>query len=183
MTTIVVIATGQSLSAEQVDLVHGNVLAGRCHAIAISNAYNLAPWASALVSNDRNWWLNNPKALRFAGRRFCSGRLPGVETLPFDVHFGSGVNSGLQGMRVARDVFKATLLVLLGFDMHGTHYFGKHPAPLQNTSASRFAAHIAQFRKWKGCDVVNCTPASALKQFRVSTLEHELAVAKETNAA
>jgi hypothetical protein len=183
MTTFVVIATGQSLTMEQVDLVHRNVLAGRCQAIAISNAYERAPWSAALISNDRNWWINHPKALKFAGRRFCAGRLSGVETLPFDLNFGSGVNSGLQGMRVARDVFKASRLLLLGFDMHGTHYFGRHPAPLQNTSVSRFAAHVAQFRKWKGCTVVNCTPGSALKQFPVSTLERELSCGEETNAA
>ena len=183
MTTFVVIATGQSLTAEQVDLVHREVLAGRCQAIAVSNAYQLAPWAAALVSNDRNWWNNHPKALRFAGRKFSSGRVAGVETLPFDVNFGSGVNSGLQGMRIARDVFKASRLLLLGFDMHGTHYFGRHPAPLQNTSSSRFAAHIAQFRKWVGSEVVNCTPKSALKQFRMSTIACELSIGEKTNAA
>jgi hypothetical protein len=174
MTMFVVIATGESLTPAQVSFVHEKFLAGLCNAVAVSNSYERAPWAAALVSNDRNWWVSHPQAAKFAGRKFCSARVRGLEHLPFDAKFGTGVNSGLQGMRVAI-LLGATRLALLGFDMHGSHYFGKHPAPLRNTTPQRFKAHIAQFRKWRACPVINCTPGSALKQFPFLPIEEALA--------
>ncbi len=44
---------------------------GRCHVIAVSDAYKLAPWADALVSQDRPWW--NYHRPEFAGRKFSGG--------------------------------------------------------------------------------------------------------------
>lgn len=174
MTRFVVIATGQSLTPEQVSFVHEKVTTGACRAVAVSDAYERAPWADALVSNDRAWWTAHPAAMQFAGRKFVSTRIFGLEYLPFDARFGTGVNSGLQGMRVAA-MLGASRIALIGFDMHGTHYFGPHKHGLANTSVQRFRAHIEQFRKWTKPDVVNCTPGSRLKQFPMSTLEAEFA--------
>ena len=72
--------------------------------------------------------------------------------------------------------------MLLGVDMHGTHYFGKHPEQdekgrklLRNTSPKKFEAHIKQFDKWRGPpEIVNCTPGSSLKRFRFSDIRTEL---------
>ncbi len=147
----------------------------RCRAVAVCDAYRLAPWADALVCWDRTWWRVHPEALQFAGRKFCGGKIPGGEPLPVSDEFPAGVNSGFQGMRIARSL-GARLIVLLGFDMHGSHYFGRHPSPLRNTTPARFAAHVAQFSSWRGgCDVVNCTPGSALTQFRSGDLAEILA--------
>jgi hypothetical protein len=99
---------------------------------------------------------------------------PGVERLEPTGEFNSGVNSGLQGMRVARDVFRATRIVLLGFDMHGTHYFGKHPDPLKNTTQARFVSFLKQFDGWRHGEVINCTPGSALKRFLMGELSEVL---------
>jgi len=74
-------------------------------------------------------------------------------------------------MGIAR-AMGASRILLLGFDMHGTHYFGRHVSPLHNTSAGGFKRHIGQFQLWRGgCDVVNCTPGSALTQFAFGRLE------------
>jgi hypothetical protein len=173
MTTFAVLATGPSMSQEVADYVRD-----KCRAVAVSDAYRLAPWADALVSNDRNWWIANPDAMKFAGRKFCGGRQHGTEHLSFDPAFGSGINSGLQGMRVAK-LLGASKILLLGFDMNsarGAHFFGRHPAPLRNTTPPRFRAHVSQFRKWRGPDVINCTPNSALKQFRFMSIEQALVV-------
>lgn len=172
MTTLAVLATGPSMSQAVADEVRD---AG-CRAVAVSDAYRLAPWADALVSHDAGWWNVHQDALQFQGRKFCSVPRRGTETLPVSPEFGHGCNSGLQGMRVARDLYGATRILLLGFDMHGTHFFGKHQEPLRNTSATRRREMLAQFGQWRGgCEVVNCTPGSALKQFRMSTIEEELA--------
>lgn len=164
MSTFVVLATGESLTGEQVEFVRQKRAQGICKAIAVSDAYKLAPWADALVSNDSAWWREHKDALKFVGRKFCGGAYQQLERLSADGNFSGGTNSGLQGMRAAQ-LMGATRILLLGFDMHGTHFFGKHQAPLRNTTANRFKVHIAQFRKWRGCPVINCSPGSALDQF------------------
>lgn len=164
--TWVILATGPSLRASDIERVRGV-----CRVAAVSNSYLLAPWADILVSNDRKWWEHNTDALKFKGHKFCSHELRGVEQ--FREHVALGRNSGLMAMCVAR-TFGAKKLILLGFDMHGEHFFGKHPEPLKNTTEKIFRTHIRQFDGFSGCDVVNCTPDSALLRFRFSTLDEEL---------
>lgn len=170
----VVIATGQSLTSQQVDRVRQYHERKECGAIAVSNAYQLTPWADALVSHDKNWWENHRDAEKFAGRKFAGSQIHGIERLDTTACFPSGCNSGLQAMRVAHEKFGATHIVLLGVDMRGTHYFGPHPHPLRNTTDKRFQAHIAQFSKWRGCPVTNCSPGSALTQFPMKDLDEVL---------
>jgi hypothetical protein len=148
---------------------------GRCKAVAVSDAYTLAPWADALVSNDAMWWKVHAAAVdTFPGRKFAGCRVPEIEALPVSPVFGLGSNSGLQGMRVAV-LLGATRILLLGFDMRGDHFFGKHPAPLRNTTTIRYQILRKQFDRWRGCPVINCTPGSALKQFPFMTFEEAMA--------
>lgn len=179
-----VLASGQSLTAEQVDLVRSARDSGLIDSvIAVSNVgIDLAPWADALVSHDRKWWMNNLSALDFAGQKFCRNTFRNVKV--FVPNPSNGCNSGYMAMQVARDAYKANKIFLLGFDMHGTHYFGPHPElkinnkvlshSLTNTQPHRFEFHIKQFEGWNGCDVVNCTHNSALKQFPLKTLGEAL---------
>lgn len=136
----------------------------RCRAVAVCDAYRLAPWAEALVCNDSAWWRVHADALEFKGRKFCGQAWRGTELLPMTARFPGGTNSGLQGLRVAA-MLGATRILLLGFDMHGTHFFGKHPAPLRNTTPAKFKSIGHQFRLWRGPPVLNCTPGSALTVF------------------
>lgn len=141
-------------------------LQGKSKVIAVSDAFRLAPWADALVSHDTAWWRENPEAKLFKGRKFCATDMSGTELIKGS-YIGSDLNSGLEGMRVA-SMLGASRILLLGFDMsakNGAHYFGRHKHPLVNTTSDRFAKHIEQFKKWKGCEVWNCTPGSALTQF------------------
>jgi hypothetical protein len=164
-----VLASGPSMSQEIADAVRW-----KCKVVAVADCYRLAPWADALVAHDRNWWREYPDALHFAGRKFCGWECDGTELLSFDVRLGTGLNSGLQGARVAA-MLGASRILLLGFDMHGAHFFGEHPAALPKTTPSRMQEHIRQFDRWRGPELVNCTAGSALTQFRMSTLEQELA--------
>lgn len=161
MTTFAVLATGSSMSQALADFVRDS----GCRAIAVSDAYLLAPWADGLVSNDQAWWKQHPEALKFAGRKFCGMGFSGTERFQWAVPCATSCNSGLQAMRVAHEMFKATRVLLLGFDMHGEHFFGRHPSSLQNTTPQKFAKHLAQFDRWRGCEVVNCTLGSSLKRF------------------
>lgn len=174
MTTWVVLATGPSMSQEVADYVRG-----RAKVIAVSDAWQLAPWAEVMVSTDAAWWNAHPEALEFAGEKYTAAptwrAIPGVQHIAPDGILNTGSNSGLLGCHVA---YKkgATKIVLCGFDMGGTHYFGPHPAGLVNTPPQRFCAFKKQFAAWKppGIDVVNCTPGSALLCYRLSNLKDEV---------
>jgi hypothetical protein len=168
VSTFAVLATGPSMSQAIADYVRD-----RCRAVAVCNAYTLAPWADALVCNDAVWWRAHPDALKFAGRKFCGQAWPGTELLARAVGFPPGSNSGYQGVRVA-GMLGATRILLCGFDMHGSHYFGAHPAPLRNSTPSKFKAMASQFRLWRGAPVLNCTPGSALKVFPMADLREVL---------
>lgn len=146
---------------------------GKCRAIAVSNAYELAPWADALVSNDAGWWRFHENAINFAGRKFCGVDYPDTEKVKFEGAVTMGSNSGLLAMHIAVNIFGAKRLLLCGFDMRGSHYFGPHPAPLKNTKPKRFDAFIEQFMFFRprGVEIVNCTPGSAITAYKRGELE------------
>lgn len=171
-----VLASGQSLTDYQVEHVRQarskGVLKGF---IAVSNVgLDLAPDADALVSHDGMWWARTPQAIEFKGDKYCRNQRPKLKM--FIPIIENGCNSGLMAMDIAHRVYRASKIVLLGFDMHGTHYFGPHPEGLKNSTNLQFERHIQQFKHWKGCAIVNCTPNSALKQFPYMDLKDEIRI-------
>lgn len=146
------------------------------HVVAVSDAYKLAPWADAMCSTDAKWWDYHPEAKKFAGLKFTASPdfrpVEGVERVPV----ASGTNSGLLGVMVAVSL-GAKRVLLCGFDMRGTHYFGKHPEPLKNTTDRRFEVLMRQFRAYRprGVKIINCTPGSALNVYPKKPLEDCLA--------
>lgn len=181
----VVIATGPSLTKDQVSSVKrwrqccgsgccGNPTeADDRRVIAVSDAYKLAPWADGLVSQDVAWWRHYPEALEFPGRKFTCNEHPGAERITNAGAITTGTNSGLLACHVAVSVYKATRVLLLGIDLQGTHYFGKHPEPLKNTTDARFSVMRTQFAQWshRGVEVINCSPDSALTCFPKGELD------------
>lgn len=167
MERFAILCTGPSLTQRQVDAVRG------LRVIAVSDAYRLAPWAEALVSADKAWWLHHRP--EFQGRRFSSLPFSGMETEQVP-GAAMGSNSGLLALRVAV-LLGARQVLLLGLDLGGTHFFGKHQAPLKNTKPERFEEFKRQFADYrpKGVDIVNCTPGSALTCYRMAELDAVLA--------
>jgi hypothetical protein len=153
-----VLATGPSLTPEQVVRVQH---------------LRLAPWAEALVSADRAWWKHHVPD--FAGRKFSAMPVHGIDTeqLPGVV---MGTNSGLLAVQVAVSL-GAKRVLLLGFDMGGTHFFGPHPEGLKNTKPHRFEQFKRQFADYRprGVEIINCTPGSALTCYPTATLDACLA--------
>ncbi len=166
MTTWAVLASGPSMSREVAESVRD------IPTVAVSNCYELAPWADVLVSNDRTWWVNNPKALDFDGERYCGLCIEtprGVTKFPGAI---SGGNSGLLALQVA--VSKgAKRILLFGIDLCGSHYFGDHPAPLKNPSQKRFEVFQKQFEFYKpaGVEIINCSPSSKLRAYPFGNAE------------
>jgi hypothetical protein len=167
-----VLATGPSMSQSVADQVRG-----RCKVVAVSDAYKLAPWADALVSSDAAWWKANPAAVEFNGPKWSAApdfrQVAGVERFP---SADNGSNSGLLACQVAVSMGAKTIL-LCGFDMRGSHFFGPHQSPLKNTQPARFEVFHRQFARFRprGVTVLNCTPGSALKHFQMADLEDALA--------
>lgn len=168
-----IVASGQSLRDAEIETLRlaraSGIIAG---IIAVSNVgIDKIPDADALVSHDSGWWISHPEALQFQGRKFSARAYS--RTTGFDSNkrgHKKGLNSGLMAMYIARDIYKADKLLLLGFDMHGTHYFGKHTRvyngkPLVNTDERKFKMHIEQFNQFKGCEVYNCNADSSLLIF------------------
>lgn len=169
MSRAFVLAPGPSMSPELAERVRGHGIV-----VAVGNAFELALWADALAANDRVWWQEHPEAMKFAGRKFCTKTISGVER-----HRGKGVNgdanSGMLGIDVALEVFKASEIVLLGFDFHGTHFFGRYTNGCSNTTPASRERHQRQMRTWRllhpKAAVVNCTEGSALKAFPMGNLD------------
>lgn len=160
MTTWAILATGPSMNQEVADAVRG-----RCKVMAVSDAYRLAPWADALCSTDGAWWRFHTEALEFAGLKFCTAPewKPVAGVTRAETNLGSGTNSGLLACDLAVRL-GATRLLLCGFDMGGTHFFGPHPLPLKNTAPHRFEIFKRQFAGFKPrkVEIFDCTPGGGL---------------------
>jgi hypothetical protein len=194
---VVVAASGPSLTPEVAKAVRGHP------AIAVNDAYRLLPFADVLYACDSSWWLAHKGAMDFKGERWSShgvaGRVrhndksevgprfrlnliegrdgEGFSTDPSAIHYGS--NSGFQAVNMAI-LWGATRIILVGFDMHGTHFFGTHPRGLRNTT--NFKNFIRAFdraatRLPAGVEILNATPGSALRCFPMVSLHDALPVA------
>jgi hypothetical protein len=77
--TVAVLGGGPSLVPEQVES-----LRGRCRAIAINRAFEIAPWADLLFGHDHQFWASYPAAFSFAGAKaMCQPPgLSGVVRIP-----------------------------------------------------------------------------------------------------
>jgi len=185
--TVVCLATGPSLTQEDVNAVRGRVDG----VVAISNAIDLAPWADVLYSCDGKWWkwregMPSYKGLKFSlkddSKKWAShgvqklkhtGRA-GLELSPDGLR--DGYNSGYQAINLAVHL-GAKRIVLLGYDMRGTHFFGQHPdrsVPSFSMCLPRFAGLVKPLADI-GVDIVNCTRKTALTCFRQAPLESVLA--------
>ncbi len=177
--TVVIIASGPSLTQADVDWVRG-----RARVIVINTSYQMAPWADILYACDSRWWRWHKGAPTFTGLKFAltkdSGRWPGVtvlgktgiegiETKPHALK--TGANSGYQALNLAVHL-GVSRAVLLGYDMH-TGYLGKehwhkdHPVkqPSPYGSFLRYFNTAVEPLKALGVEVINCTPKSSLKCF------------------
>jgi len=191
--TVVILASGESLTPLQCQQVlrwrkSAGAAARRC--IVVNTTFRRAPWADVLYACDAPWWrkyhaevdetfwgerwTQDKEATREFGVRWIeSRRAPGLGKTPGLIHQGG--NGGYQAINLAYQA-GASKIVLLGFDMHGTHWHGRYDNGLPNTSPHLFKTWIEGFSalagdlERMGVDVVNCTPGSALQCFVMASL-------------
>jgi len=178
--TVVVMASGPSLNAEDVDVVkQWRESEINRYVIVTNTTFQIAPWADALFFHDLKWW----KKYKDEVRRVFSGRM--VTVAPVNLHGvdwmrnwdGYG-NSGAAAIALAV-LAGASKVVLLGLDCQYTsgrrHWHGDHPPGLGNAkSLKKWPASFARLSnhcRRMGVDVVNCSRQTALDCFDRQPLE------------
>jgi hypothetical protein len=192
-----VAASGPSLTEEVAARLEG------CNVIAVNDAYRLLPFAQMLYACDSAWWSVHNGCPGFKGEKWSShgaaGRVRhndksaaaakyglklvagqdgvGFSFEPDVIHYGS--NSGFQAVNLAL-LMGARRIILVGFDMHGTHFFGRHPAGLRNTTSHKnFIRAFERAAKLlpPEIEILNATPGSALRCYPMMDLNDALAFA------
>jgi hypothetical protein len=158
-----------------------------------------APWADVLYAADDMWWKTNREAAeKFAGikakmmpngfhnfatpvdgmRILGNGGADGFDDRPN--YMRTGWNSGYQALHLAAH-FGAKRVLLIGFDMHaknGDHWHGDHS--WRPGYRSRYELFMRAFDRGaqeferRGVEVINCTDGSALRCFRMATVDEAL---------
>jgi len=195
--TVVCIATGPSLTDEQLQVVHQAQQAGRVRVIGVNCAYQKAPWLDALFACDMQWWRRYHADVKKVA--------PNVETVTqcasSHKQFGlttrirgsardglgteeirTGSNGGHAAVNLAY-LWGAKRIILLAYDMKlgpngEKHFHGDHPAPCIQTQLFKQWIHrfesTARDLKKLGIVVLNCTPGSALPWFDRCSIEEAL---------
>lgn len=160
MTRWAILAPGPSARAEDAEIARDSGYSVGC----VSNAFELAPWCKFIAASDAKWWRAHTAAMGHPSK-FSIGEVAGVEKVCMTV---GCVNSGVLGLEVAKRM-GAMQILLLGFDMHGDHFFGRYTNGLNNTGEDRRKVHLREYAAWarenRNIEVINCTPDSALDCF------------------
>lgn len=192
MTTYVCIASGPSLTREQVDMIPDGT-----NVICVNDNYRIYPKCNHVFAADGKWWryyyndvlstVSNSCRLHTSYKatprwdRVENWKTHNVEALigSNDALFHGG-SSGIMAIELAR-VLGATKIILLGYDCKTSngkvHWFGNHPDGFSNAGA--LMRWPSEFEKLQnayvklGIDLVNCSLDTALK-IRKSRLEDEL---------
>lgn len=180
--TCVVVGSGPSLTAAQLHLVGMARLEDKVRVSAINDAVYVAWWADWLHAADHKWWhWSWTRVQHFRGvKTTLADSLPsawGVKTLRLTGVEGfdedpscvrSGQTSGYQQVHNLLHA-GARRIVLLGIDMkgNGEHFHRPHPdksGPGWLVSADHFSG-LVEPAKRRGCEILNCSPGSAVKAF------------------
>lgn len=170
--TVVCMASGPSLSAEDVEVVRQWRAGGPDRRVIVVNTTcSIALWADATFAMDQKWWRHPDHAeaiAAFAGERVCIHAVSGMPVTklqrPDFKHFG---NSGTGAVSLAA-LAGAARVVLLGYDCQRTggkaHWHGDHPKGLGN--AASMPQWLKKFenaaRALRGVEIINCSRATAL---------------------
>jgi hypothetical protein len=186
--TVVCIASGPSLTVEDVEYCRGKVDA----AIVVNNSYQIAPWADCLVASDLKWWHWHQGAKSFKGLKYATSRHikwtgvqilrnagdDGLELDPTGVRHG--LNSGFRAINIAFH-FGAKTILLLGYDCQlgpnkEGHWHKDHPIKSDSPYKifnKRFRTLVQPLAE-HGVTVINCTRRTALDCFPQMALEDAL---------
>lgn len=174
--TAVIIASGPSLTAEQV-----NHAKGKAFVIVVNNSYQLAPWADLLYACDEEWWdYYRPEfsGLKYtinenAAKKYNLNLIGHNTNIKFSTDknlIATNCNSGFQAINLAYHLGFRNLY-LLGFDYKktGEHWHGRHPGAMDKfPNMNRWVTKISKAKPEMdaaGLKIINCSPDSAIECF------------------
>lgn len=144
--------------------------------IAINTTFRLAPWADHVYACDERWWNEYHDEVRAT----CIGRLwtyyqktaDGFDLEQIDIPAAkTGGNSGVQAARHAITGLGATRIILVGYDMKGTHWHGNHPQGFPNPTPDNFRhwiKHLGHLRReFPGVEFLNATRDTAIPDAKI----------------
>jgi len=187
--TVAILAGGPSLLAS-LPAVERAVAAGRARALAVNNAFQVAPWADWLHASDYAWWRHHAQsALKFEGIKTAAQEMPfpAVHYLhrPPEIAWTqdkaqiAGPSSAHHAAVIAMHA-GAARVVLCGVDCRtdtASHWHGDHPLPLRNSSASTLQNAVkawAALSREAPAEIINCSPGSAVTCFPCMPIEDAL---------
>lgn len=187
--TAAVLASGPSLTREDADKVR------HLPRITTNASFRIAPDADILYGSDIFFWRHEQYKDAFAcsGLKVCVEQTPGMAPFAppgvFVVRHGgltgfteergkirTGGNSGYAAIHVAASMGAKRILVL-GLDLRGEHWHGKHPDGMNNPKEANFRRWTRNFKTLepeltsRGIQVFNCSPTSTLDTFPKASLE------------
>lgn len=192
---VVLLATGPSLTKEQIELLRPLHEKGKLKIVGCNDSYRLCDFLDVLYFCDGGWFKHNPDVLDYnvdfvwTQDSKAKGNHPtrikkvsgssgnGISTRPHHIHWGS--NSGFQLINLAYHM-GAQYFILLGYNMDvpkgmQQHFFGKHPKGLnQGNSYKGFCSAYEKIQPDIKNRIINATQPSALKAFRNIKLEDAL---------
>lgn len=192
--TVVCIATGPSLTAEQIEHVYGSRMRDECRVIAINEAGLhrylplAAPWADMLYAADKTWWSHYKPS--FMGYRISGEPVNDVLTTPLRMlerqepmprepgTVISGGHSGFQALGLSLTLGAARVL-LLGYDCGGGPARNCHkdrPDKFKrDVDMGAWTENYRRVRKeWPDVEVLNCAQYSRIDCYEKHDIEDVL---------
>jgi hypothetical protein len=187
----VIVAGGASFTAAQARLIGMARTRGLIRVIAINDAIYPCWFADIGFASDATWWQFHGELARFEGLKLT---IEQKTALPewvfylrnsgahgFDRDRGSlrtGENGGYQSLHLAVHL-GASKIILVGYDMHGPHWFGEHPRKIRKIEPNRdrlirMFTSLANEASARNIAVLNASEQSALKAFQFVDLASEL---------
>ena len=183
--TAVVVASGASAKDAWIEAAKG-----KARVLVINDSWRLAPWADALYACDLRWWRKESGAAEFNGERITQDARAaadyGLRKVTLERRdeiltetpgvLGWGGNGGFHALNLAVQA-GAKRIVLMGYDLVGEHWHGRHPAGLNNPTPSLLAkwAKVLDAQAPRlaalGVEVLNASPRSALTAYPRVPLE------------
>jgi len=191
----VLIATGPSLTAEQVAYVKQKRKQDKCRVVAINEAgigkYKplAAPWADVLYAADHDWWLHyRPE---FYGLRVSGEKVEGVHTIPLELidagqktmprEPGKAMHGGHSGFQALSMVltFGVSKVIMLGYDAGGPKRnchenrdpFFTNPHRKQPSYAAWQQVYNLVPHQWPEVEFANCSQYTRITAFPKPALE------------
>ena len=175
--TVVVLASGPSLTQEDVDKT------AYLPCIAVNSTWKIARHSAVLFAGDITWWVNEAESVDIPAKRvslsYDAEREFDAERFVSKIWKRNDYNSGCIAIEYAV-VHGADRVLMLGFDCsvkNGIHHHGRH-ARSKNPNPAKCEIWKAHFRRlrdtYPAANIVNCSHYTELDIFPLVPLDDAL---------